>query len=67
MSKYISYDPKTESLELSLPEEFKDRSESILQQLMEEFGFEPVTPELVLKMEKFILEKLEENKPGSTI
>ena len=58
MPEYIYYNSKTESLELSLPDEHKKRTAEILEEIMDEFGFESITPGLIMKMNQAIEQKL---------
>jgi hypothetical protein len=58
MAEYVSFDIKTETVNFALPEEHKNRSAEILDELKVEFGYESITPDLIFKMNASIKQKL---------
>ena len=61
MTEYIIYNKKTGSLEFFFPEEYTERSNEIINEIREEFAYEPLTQNLVSRMNALIDKKLKDN------
>ena len=62
MAEYVTYNKKTGSLEFSFPEEYMERSNEIINEIWDEFAFEPLTEDLVSRMNALLDKKLKNNK-----
>lgn len=58
MADHVTYNRETGSIEVSLPDEFSSLYQEIVRELMDAFGYDPITPDLLVKMNLFVMEKL---------
>ncbi|MCL1832887.1 MAG: hypothetical protein FWG49_00135 [Leptospirales bacterium] len=61
MAEYVMYNKKTESLEFAFPEEHMGRSHEIINEIKNEFAYEPLTQDIISKMNALIDKKLKGN------
>jgi len=58
MAEYITYNKKTGSLEFTFPEEYMERSNEIINEIRDEFAYEPLTQDSISRMNALIDKKL---------
>ncbi|MCL1864456.1 MAG: hypothetical protein FWF73_01445 [Spirochaetes bacterium] len=58
MAEYVAYNKKTGSLEFTFPEEYTERSNEIINEIWDEFAYEPITQDLISRMNTLIDKKL---------
>lgn len=61
MAEYVAYNKKTESIEFNFPDEYMERSNEIIKEILDEFAYEPVTQDLISRMNGLIDKKLKNN------
>ena len=58
MAEYVIYNKKTDSLEFIFPEEYMERSDEIINEIWDEFAYEPITQDLISRINAAIDKKI---------